>query len=243
MSIDMNKPDAGDATAVVAPVTQAAAYQVPKVNLLPPEIEEARKFRSTRLVLGGAVLGVVGLLAGGYLWATLDAANAADELAAEQATTQQLNGEKGKYARVPEVLAEVDAVRQARQASMTQDVLWAPQLDQIVTEMPADMTFKSLTMAFDTSDSMTDPLQDPEAVGSIVIEAIGTNHTTAAAWLEAAAKHPGYVNPYLSTSSYAEEGGQVKTVFTSNTRFTPEVYSGRYEPNGSKTAETGKVGQ
>lgn len=241
MSIDMNKPGAGDTT-TVAPVTQAP-YQIPRVNLLPPEIEAERSFRTTRIALGGAVLGVVGLLAGGYLWATLDANNAADDLAAEQATTQQLNDEKGKYARVPEVLSEVEAVRQARQASMTQDVLWAPQLDQIVTEMPADMSFKSMTIAFDAdTTSVTNPLQNPDGVGSIAVESLGTNHTTAAAWLEAASKHPGYVNPFLSASTYTDEAGQVKTMFTTSTRFTPEIYSGRYEPNGSKTAETGKVG-
>ena len=242
MSIDMNKQDAGDTT-MVAPVIQDA-YQIPRVNLLPPEIEAERNFRTTRVILGGAVLGVVGLLAGGYLWATLDANKAADELATEQATTQQLTTERGTYARVPEVLREVESVRQARQVVMNQDVLWAPQLDQVVTEMPGDMIFKSMSVAFDSgSGSSSNPLQNPDGVGSIAVEALGTNHTTAAAWLEAASQHPGFVDPMMNTSTYVDEAGLVKTQFSSTVRFTPEIYSGRYEPNGSKSAETGKVGR
>lgn len=241
MSIDMNKPDAGD-TVTMAPVTHTA-YQIPRVNLLPPEIAAERTFRTTQVVCGATVLGVVGLLAGGYLLSVLGADRAADALAAEQTVSQELTTEKGRYVRVTEVRNEVDAVRGARQVAMRQDILWAPQLDQIVTEMPPDMTFRSLTLAVDETENAADatnPLADPNAIGSFQFEAVGTNHSTAAAWLESQATHPGFVDPYLTQSSYADDNGRVQTVFTSHLKFTPELYSGRFDPDGSQAVDAGK---
>ena len=241
MSVDMNQPAEGT-TQQLAPVT-AAPYQIPRVNLLPPEIGQAAAFKRTQLGSGLALGAVVLLLGAGFGLAVMDANRAADELATEQATTQQLTTEKGKYARVTEVHNEVEAVRGARQIAMTTDVLWSRQLDQIVTELPADMALKSLTVAFDADGgtaAATNPLNDPNTVGAISIEAYGPNHITTAAWLEAAAKHPGFANPYYSSSTYTDENGLVRTLASSNVRFTPEIYSGRYEPGGSKTVEAGK---
>lgn len=245
MSVDMNKPGEGAATQQLAPVAPLA-YRMPRVNLLPPEIGQAQTLKRTQVFAGVGVIAVVGLLAGGYLLTALDAGRASDQLRAEQATSAQLNTEKAKYAEVTAVKNEVEAVKQARQTAMSADVLWASQVDQIVSEMPADMTFKSMTIAFyddgKIPDAETNPLANPNAVGSIKVEAIGTNHSTAAAWLEAGARHPGFVNPYLTTSAYGLDDTKVKTLYTSELRFTPELYSGRYEPGGSANPETGKVG-
>lgn len=244
MSIDMNKPDTGDTT-TMTPVT-AVPYQIPRVNLLPPEIEEARQFRTTKFVLGGAVLGVVGLLAGGYLWAALDANKAADELAAEQATNTELQTEKKKYSAVTEIRQEVDAARDARARAMATDVLWAQQLDQIVTEAPADIRFTALTMRFDGADggsSTPDPLSDPAGVGTITVEAHAhpATHVKTAEWLEAIEKHPGFVDPYYASTELDGTDSVLMSKYVSTVRFTPDIYSGRHLPGGSEAAENGKV--
>lgn len=219
----------------------ATAYQLPRVNLLPPEVREAREFKRSQGLLAGALAGVVVLLGAGYGLSVWDANRAADDLAAEQVTTAQLNTEKGKYSRVTEVMNQAAAVSSARQSSMATDVLWAQQIDQIVTEMPADMSFAKLTMTFDTMVSpSSDPLADPSSVGTITVDAIGKNHTTAAAWLEAEKAHPGYVDAYLTGSIYADESGTAVTRYTTTMRFTPDIFSGRYQPGGSKNVQLGK---
>lgn len=243
MSIDMNK--SGDATATAPVPLSQQTYVMPRVNLLPPEIGEAEAFKRTRLILAGAVVGVVALLGVGYGLASWDAARAADELAAEQATTQRLTTEKGKYAQVTEVKNKTDAVRKARTTAMATDVLWAQQVDQIVGEMPADMTFTSMSIAFDpasaSASAATNPLANPTVLGTISVEALGNNHDTAVAWVEAEGQHKGFTDVHLSASTVADLNGQVKTSFSTTMRFTPQLLSGRYEANGTKTLETGKV--
>lgn len=236
MSTSLNK------TEVAAPAV--TEYRIPRVNLLPPEIREAREFKKTQGVLAGALVGVIALIGVGFGLSVWDLNRAENDLAAEQATTAQLNTEKAKYARVTEVKNEADAVNTARQTSMTQDVLWTQQVDQIVTEMPADMTFAKLTMTFDATGGSVDlnnPLANPSGVGTITVDALGKNHTTAAAWLEAEAAHPGYVTPYLTSSEYTDENGNILTKYTTTMRFTPDVFSGRYQPGGSKSVQTGKA--
>ncbi|MFP5345621.1 MAG: hypothetical protein ACLGIA_01110, partial [Actinomycetes bacterium] len=65
-------------------------YTLPRVNLLPPEIHEARKLRRTQLALTGCVAAVAAALGVGYVLATSSADAAQEQLLAEQAQTSVL---------------------------------------------------------------------------------------------------------------------------------------------------------
>src|SRR3954467_8020126 len=89
---------------------------LPRVNLLPPEIAETRRFRRIQVGLGGAVLGAVGIVALLYVGASSSVSNAQDDLDSANATHTALTAETAKYRDVTAVYARAAAA----QAMLTQ---------------------------------------------------------------------------------------------------------------------------
>jgi hypothetical protein len=76
---------APDAEADTVTRTRVDWAPVPRVNLLPPEILESRRFARTQRLLGGAVAGTVLLAGAGVLWAQLQVGSAQEALQETQA--------------------------------------------------------------------------------------------------------------------------------------------------------------
>jgi gas vesicle protein len=80
---------------------------VPRVNLLPPEIAEAARFRRLQGVMAGAVVGAVALVLLLTVAASSQASSAKSGLDQAQATSQTLQTQVNQYAEVPQVYAAV----------------------------------------------------------------------------------------------------------------------------------------
>ena len=89
---------------------------LPRVNLLPPEIGEAVRFRRIQMGLGGGLLATLGVVALLYVGAVSSVGEAETELAASTATGTQLQAENAKYADVTAVYAAA-AAAEARTSS------------------------------------------------------------------------------------------------------------------------------
>ncbi len=234
MSVTFDKAEAP--TAAELPWTP---YAVPRVNLLPPEIEAERTFKRTQLVLGGVTAGVVALLVGGFALAAISANQAEEELAAEAVRTQTLQTEEAKYADVPRVLAEVENAQNAQSTAMGTDVAWSTYLNQVAATYPQNLWLKdmSVTMAAPaltpTPGALgSDPLATP-GIGAIAFNGTAKEHVDVASWLDALGAIDGFADPSYTNSARTEVEGQVLVDFTSQVVVTNDALTGYYERKAS----------
>ncbi len=232
MSVSVDKAEAP--TAAELPWTP---YAVPRVNLLPPEIEAERAFKKTQYALGGVTLGVVALLAGGFAVAAVSANQAEDELVVEQQRTQALRTEETKYAEVPRVLAEVENAQNARATAMSTDVLWYDYLHQVAATYPQDLWLKDMTATVAppqlvAAEPSTTALSTP-GIGTVIFNGSARNHADVATWLDVLGATAGFADPYYTSSALTEVDGQILVDFSSQVVVTNDALSKRYDRKAS----------
>ncbi len=217
-------------------VTQSALAATPRVNLLPPEIAEARTVRKVRIGLGAAAvasLAVAGLL---FLSASRDADQAQQELDASNARSAQLQAKTAEYAEVPKVIAQVEAAKAQVSQAMGQEVRWSYYLNDLSLTVPKRVWLTSMSVTQNVDQVAgapavaADPL-NPVGLGSITFEGRAYRHNDLAAFLESLAKQDGYTAPYFSDSTVEPIGDRDDAVrFTSTVTLTDDALSGRWTP-------------
>jgi Tfp pilus assembly protein PilN len=203
---------------------------VPRVNLLPVEILEGRRFRRTQLGLGVAILGTV-LVAGGATYlAQRSVSDANHQLASSQARVSSLQIEQKRYAAVPEVIAEVDAANKARTLALGTDVLWYRYLNNLDGARPSGVQLTGFTVTLSaapttsTAVASANPLS-PTGLGSITFSGTAKQYSDISAWLEALNKITGLSAAALASAA-ADEAGHT---FSSSAVVDSDALSGRYE--------------
>jgi len=205
---------------------------IPKVNLLPIEIIENRRFRRTQILLGAAVLGAVALAGAGVVWAQQGVGTANDELAASEFRVSNLQNEQTRYADVPLVLAQVDAATAARTQAMGTDVLWYRYLNDIRGAQPADVKLDSLSLtltAATTTATGTDALS-VAGIGTVTTTGTAAEYSQVSAWLEALNKLNGTSSSSLSNAAKAAVAADPKkaVTFAVGAVITSDALSNRY---------------
>lgn len=194
--------------------TQAA---VPRVDLLPAGLDDARTFRRVQLGLGLALACVVGLVGAAYVVGAGHVTDAEDTLAAEQFRTSQLQAEQAQYGDVPAIDAEVAAAESAQRAVTAFDVSWFSMLNAVAANTPENTTINSVTLSLDAAATApggagavapTDPL-GVAGVGSVSLLGSTVSQDKVASMLEGLGRVPGVAHPLLSTSTYAADTGVV----------------------------------
>lgn len=206
-------------------------YSPPRVNLLPPEIAEERRFKRTQGILGLVVAGVVAGLAGGFLLAQAGADAAAQELAVEQARTSVLQTEQAKYAEVPRVLAEVEAAQNARATAMASDVLWYRYLNDLALTYPENVWLKDMTatIAVATGPAAGTAATTQPAVGSLTFTGTSLQHSDVASWLDVLAGTEGFQDATFSSSTRGQIEQTDIVEFTSQVGLGSDALSHRYD--------------
>jgi hypothetical protein len=235
MSTNFHKGGEGVDVAIGSAFAQTA-YVVPRVNLLPPEIEAERRFKRTQLVLGGTTLGVVAVLGAGLALSVLAANDAEETLLAEQARTQQLVAEEGEYAEVPLVLGQVESAQAARSTAMAGDVLWYQYLNQVAATYPKDLWLRDLTVTVNPATpagaAPVDPVTTP-GIGTVVFNGTGLEHPVTAEWLDVLGAVPGFADPAYTASTRTEVDGRVVVDNTVSVVVTGDALSHRYDRKAS----------
>jgi Tfp pilus assembly protein PilN len=179
---------------------------IPKVNLLPIEILEGRRFRSTQVLLAAAVLVVAVLAGAGTFLAQRSVSDANDELVAAQARVTQLQAEQTKYSAVPKVVGQVQAATTARTLAMGSDVLWYRYLNDIDGAVPAGVDLSNITLSLATSASAgvaSSPLAAP-GIGTIAMNGTADEYDEVSSWLEAINKITGFSSSSLTSAAKAD---------------------------------------
>jgi Tfp pilus assembly protein PilN len=203
---------------------------LPQVNLLPPEIEQARQFRRVQFGLGGAVLAA--LVAAGALFVAANAqvGEAQDHLDANKAQATQLQSNVDEYAEVPLVLGQVDAARAQLGQAMGQEVRWSYFLNDLSLKLPRHVWLDSMIVTSSAPTAVT-TVDQYAAVGvaTIAFEGHGYRHNDVAAWLNSLARQKGFTQPYFTDSTIDPVGTDEDAVkFSSTVTVTDDALSNRY---------------
>ncbi len=216
-------------------------YTLPRVNLLPPEIFEARKLRRTQLGLSGVIVAVIAAVGAGYVVPAALADAAAEELAVEQAQTTKLQAEQAKYAEVPKILAQVDSAKAAQETAMATDVLWYRYLNDLALTYPGEVWLGNLTATVAGTPGTAaaaapvvgaNPLATP-GIGTITFTGTALEHSDVASWLDVLDGTPGFADGSFSSSTRSEIDGQDVVEFTSDVVVTGDALSHRYDRKAS----------
>lgn len=194
------------APAARPPALRVAWAPIPKVNLLPIEILENRRFRRILALLGVAVAVVLLLVGGGTYLAQRGVTKANDQLTASQARVSELQAEEAKYAAVPQLRAQVDAAVAARRLAMATDVLWYRYLNDIDGARPTGVEVSDLTVTLAAAASggaATSPLASA-GIGSMVLNGTADEYAEVASWLEAVNKITGISSSTLTSAAKAD---------------------------------------
>lgn len=248
------------ATAPGAPADAAGTGQVtrtrvdwapvPRVNLLPPEILESRRFARTQRLLGTAVAGTLVVSCAAVAWSQVGVTNAREELEVVQVRTVALQAQEARYADVPALLAQVAAARDARERAMSRDVLWYRFLNDLSRTTPPAVVLTSLNMTMNGSTpgaapaagggagtagagaatAQPDPLVST-GIGQVTFAGRAERFPAVAAWLESVATLSGLDGSTLRTATQEPDTAAARgTVnWTSVIQVAPAALSHRFD--------------
>jgi Tfp pilus assembly protein PilN len=203
---------------------------LPRVNLLPPEIGERRRFRRIQLGMGGAVLGAVGVVALLYVAASSSVSTAQGEVDTATARQSTLQKETAKYQDVTAVYARAAAAQAMLTQAMGEEVRYSQLLNDLSLSVPENVWIKNLAFAQGAPAAGAAAAAAPAAagVGTVTVTGVGFSHDDVAVWLESLAGQKAYADPYFTSSTEALLGTRKIVNWTSTATLTPAAYSGRY---------------
>jgi len=202
---------------------------VPRVDLLPPEIRAARRFKHTQRRLGAAVALTLIAAVGATVWAQTQVDAAQSDLEAAQSQVTHLKSQQTQFADVPKVLSQLDAARAARASALGHDVLWYRYLDDLALASPSSTTLGSFSATVtDTLSPASNPL---EATGLGTVTFAGKTSDAfpgVAQWLTSVSTVHGMDVSQLANASRTTPGGKVVD-FSARVVLTPSALSHRYD--------------
>jgi hypothetical protein len=237
MSVDVQNQQSAPQPAQVGGIRVDWA-PVPKVNLLPHEILDARRFRRVQRFLVGGVLGTVGLAGLGLVWGLHGVSVAQAELDASRARTAQLHTEEAKYADVPRLLAQVDQAKSARSQALGNDVLWYRFFDDLASATPSTISLTNVSVAMEAAagaaSGSADPLT-PAGLGTVTFSGSGDHFPDVATWLESVATINGLDGSTLQSATRAagESSTQGPVTFSSKVVIDESALSHRFDGKAS----------
>lgn len=213
-------------------------FMLPRVNLLPPEVHQARKLRRLQAGLGVGVALVAVAVGGFYVLESQNASQAGQELSQVQARTTALDHQKAQYADVPRTLAQIDAAETARQTAMTDDVAWYRYLNDLsyitpahtwLTTMSVNVTGSAPATSGSATGSTGTPALSTPGIATIAFQGTAGQHNDVAAWLDAIAKEKGWKDAYFTNSTLGVISNSKVVSFTSSVTVTADALSHRYD--------------
>jgi Tfp pilus assembly protein PilN len=211
-------------------VQTAAIAAMPSVNLMPPEIAEAHRFRRLQIAMAGAVV-VSGVLVGGlYYHAKSGISSAQNQLSAAQTQQTSLQTKLNSLSSVSTTFASVQAKQALLQQAMGQEIRWSYMLNDLSFRIPSNVWLTTIEATENTSVGGT-TTTDPAAVGTlgtVVFSGQAFKHDDVAAWLDSLAKEKGFSDPTFSNSTEGLIGLRPVVNFGSSVDLTSSALSNRY---------------
>jgi Tfp pilus assembly protein PilN len=230
-----------EATPQVPSVTRVEWAPIARVNLLPREISERRRFR--RVQQGLALVVVVTLCGAGAAvwWSEREVTDAQRELDTVQARTADLQRQKDAFADVPKTTAQVRAAEEARATAMANDIPWYRYLGDLSSAAPDDVSFTTVTMTVPgvasaaqgaaVQGASNDPFAPTNGLGAVTIEGISGDYPDVAQWMDNLDDVAGLDVSTLANATAKEDGSGIS--FSSGITVTQDALSHRYDRKAS----------
>jgi Tfp pilus assembly protein PilN len=233
MSLDQQQATVEAPTPARETVSRVDWAPVPRVNLLPPEVLERRRFRKVQGRLVSVIVLVLLVIAGAGTWSQLQVGNARDDLTATENRTSDLQREQAQYAQIPLTLATVDQAKSARAEAMGSDVLWYRFLNDVALALPSSVTLSTMTVTLnDASASSTEtaPLISP-GIGTVAITGTAGDYPAVASWMESVTEVAGVASVTLQTATReaTDDGESPDVSYTAQLVVTDAALSHRYD--------------
>jgi Tfp pilus assembly protein PilN len=246
----VDTPDTAIGTDSAVPVAAPALpVAIVRVNLLPPELLEARELRKVKFGVAGAAA-VVAVLVGVYWYSQQGSlGNARSERDAAQATNTQLAQTVARLGSVDELFAQVDRAKAMVHAATATEVHWSRYLDDLAIQLPDHVWLTQISFTETpgattgaTTGATGTPTANgtPTATGSATATPLGTAtvlgqayvHDDVANLLERLTKLKGLSNVYLSNSTESVVGSSSRVPVVSWTATAVLTTDALANPNG-----------
>jgi Tfp pilus assembly protein PilN len=219
-------------------VQTAGVAALPRVNLMPPEIAEALRFRRLQLAMGGAVLVAAVAVAGLYTHAKSGISGAQSQLTAAQGQQTTLQTKLNGLASVRTTFADVQSKQALLGQAMGQEIRWSYMLNDLSFRIPSDVWLTSVQATESTVGTAGQPPlaaapiagETATSVGTVSFSGIAFKHDDVATWLDALAKEKGFAQPTFTSSSEEAIGSRPVVGFGSSVLVDQHALSNRYTP-------------
>jgi Tfp pilus assembly protein PilN len=210
-------------------------HVLPRVNLLPPEVHEARRARKVQLGLAAGVAVVAVVIGGVYLLQVQNANQAKESLATVQAQSTVLQAQQVQFAQVPRILGAIDAAEAARETAMASDVQWYRYLNDLsyVTPKNSWLTTLEVSLTPPVAATTTAASATPTGIATVTVTGNAKAHNDVARWLDAASRESGWENAYFTNSEKTDVNAKVFVKFASTATVTDDALSHRYDRKAS----------
>jgi hypothetical protein len=191
---------------VTTQTTVVGSPTLPRVNLLPPEIAEARALRNIRFGAGAAVAATA-VLVGVFYWHSHGGiATAQASLDSAKSNTAKLQVQLKTYQSVTAVQNEVVSAQSTLATAVGSQVLWSRYMQDMSVSLAGNYWFNSVIMSAGSSSTTVttgaaSPFSDPSAIGSITLTGTAVSHFDVADLLRDLAKENGLSHPYVNNST------------------------------------------
>lgn len=175
-----------------------------QVNLLPPDVLQAQRYR--RLTSGVVVAGIVLVAAvfGYYLLQSNELSSVNDEIAAQEATNASIQASIAEKQKFADLQAEAQAQQQLLAAAYAGEVSFSALLMDFSRVIPSDAYVNSLAVQADQAAVAAEGAT-PGLIGGITGSGQAVSIDTLSVFLTRLEQVKGWVNPWMSTVSRNEE--------------------------------------
>jgi Tfp pilus assembly protein PilN len=215
-------------------VVGTSGVRLPRVNLLPPEIHEAARFRRFQLAMVGAGVAAVAVVGALAYMAHSDVSKAKSQVAAAQAEQANLQKQQASLQYVADIRSQVDAKKAMLVQAMSPEIRWSYYLNDLSLRIPDHVWLTNLTAtetgatAAPSTSTAAAPALAQAGIGTVTFGGVAFSHDDVATWLDTLAKEKGFANAYFSNSSKSLIGSRSVVDFTSSVTVTSAALSGRY---------------
>ncbi|XVV13780.1 hypothetical protein ACQP2X_05330 [Actinoplanes sp. CA-131856] len=179
---------------------QASRILPIRANLLPGELTAGRNARRTRFLLIGAVVVVIGVLAGWYAYANQQHDEAQTNLDTANGMVKQATDKKNDYSKVTGLMNDETRVQAELKSLLATDTPWSTDFGYVRTDATAagvTLTGLTGTLSDTSSGSAT-----ATSVASISVSGTGSDKKKIASFIEKLAAREELTRPYASSVSY-----------------------------------------
>jgi Tfp pilus assembly protein PilN len=217
-----------------------APFTLPRVNLLPPEIFQAARFRRVQLAMGAGVMAaaaVVGILFVNELGQVAQAQTTLQSIQAQDLGLQsQINELQPLSATYDSVAAQKALLSQA----MGSEIRWSFYLNDLSLRIPPNVWLTTMTVSQTDSPGSAAPTTaavgaatSGAQVGTISFTGVALSQDDVAKWLTAIAAERGWVNPYVTSITETDIGSRTVYDWTGSVQLDTAALSNRYAQAGS----------